>query len=174
MQKTNEENGPNMHQNKATKTKRNLHTFRESDGFLLRFDSYHQITRCLRETFANSTPLLIAATMGKPCGQVECRSILKNAKSKVDALKYLSEQKKRENWGELSFHEINYEEAFGRIRVAKSFETREGKSNSPICYFFRGFLIGFLSQLYEKPIAVTEIMCMGKGDECCEFVFNKQ
>lgn len=169
-----EESMQNPRQDESTKNQRDLSTLQEWDGFLLRFDSFNRMKRGLEEVFASSVPILIAAAMGKPCGQLECRRILRNAKSKDDALKHLSELKKKENWGEISFHEIDYTEALGTIRVEKAFETRDRRSDSPVCHFLRGFLAGFLSQLFEKPVAVTETRCSGKGDEYCEFMFNRQ
>ena len=174
MPKYGEDSGENTHPDGATKTQRNLYTSREWDGFLLRSESFNRMKRGLEEVFASSAPILIAAAMGKPCGQLECRRILRNAKSKDDVLKHLSELKKKENWGEISFHEIDYIEALGTIRVEKAFETRDRRSDTPVCHFLRGFLAGFLSQLFEKPGAVTETRCSGKGDEYCEFMFNRQ
>jgi len=169
-----EENARNPQQRAANQTQKGLHTFREGEGFLLRFESFNRMKRGIEEVFAGSAPILIAAAMGKPCGQLECRRILRNAKSKDEALKHLSELKKKENWGEISIIEINYSETFGKIRVENAFETRDRRSDSPVCHFLRGFLAGFLSQLFEKPIAVIETRCSGKGDEYCEFMFNKR
>jgi len=173
MSKEAEEGRRNPHQDEATKTHRNFDASSELDGFLLRFESFNRIKRGIEETFAGSAPVIISAAMGKPCGQHECRKIMRNAESKDAALKQLSELKKKGNWGEISFHEIDYKETSGIIRVEKALETRDRRSDSPVCHFLKGFLAGFLSHLFEKPVAVKETKCSGKGDEYCEFMFNK-
>ena len=37
--------------------------------------------------------------------------------------------------------------------------------------FFNGFFRGFLTELFGKPIMVTEEKCVAKGDPQCEFRF---
>lgn len=54
--------------------------------------------------------------------------------------------------------------------VTDSFEALAHKTDQPCCHFFRGFLAGFLSELFGKTVTVTEEKCAGKGDEHCEFV----
>jgi len=49
---------------------------------------------------------------------------------------------------------------------------RKTKREQPCCNFLRGFLSGFLSELFEKSITITEEKCAGKGDEHCEFIFE--
>jgi predicted hydrocarbon binding protein len=98
--------------------------------------------------------------------------------TKEEAFHILSEVKKEENWGKLSFRDVDFVNGSGKIIVEDAFETvvrkaeKSRKASQPCCNFLRGFLSGFLSELFEKSITVTEENCAGKGDEQCEFVFK--
>jgi len=98
--------------------------------------------------------------------------------TKEEALRRLHELKRKENWGKLTFRDVDFVNGSGKVIVADAFETiarkaGEGRETSqPCCNFLRGFLSGFLSELFEKSITITEEKCAGKGDEHCEFIFR--
>lgn len=97
---------------------------------------------------------------------------MKEAETKEEALNHLSELKRKEKWGKIAFRDIDFKNGTGKVVIFNSFETIFRKASEPCCYFFKGFLTGFLSELFNKDITVTEMKCAGKGDEYCEFVFK--
>ena len=69
-------------------------------------------------------------------------------------------------WGtRIYIQTVDFENGAGKIIVVNSFETVTHRSNQPCCHFLRGFLAGFLSELFAKEIGVDEERCAGKGDE---------
>jgi len=91
---------------------------------------------------------------------------------KETALSCLSELKSEENWGKLSFQNAGFEKGSGKVILIDSFEAAARKTCQPGCHFFKGFLTGFLSELFSKNVTVAEEKCAGKGDEHCEFTFE--
>lgn len=44
-----------------------------------------------------------------------------------------------------------------------------GKSDRPVCHYFRGYWVGVVSEVLERKVSCAETKCMGMGDEYCEF-----
>jgi len=44
-----------------------------------------------------------------------------------------------------------------------------GKSDRPVCHYFRGYWVGVVSEVLERRVSCAESKCMGMGDEYCEF-----
>lgn len=124
--------------------------------------------------FSPSAASVILYTTAIKCGVHLYQKTKKKFNKKEEALNYLSSLKKEENWGKMSFQEVNFKNGSGRVIIDDSFEAMTRKTSQPSCHFFRGFIAGFLSELLKKTIIVTEEKCAGKGDEHCEFVFGEQ
>jgi len=124
--------------------------------------------------FSPSAASVILYTAAIKCGVHLYQKTKKEFNKKEEALNYLSSLKKEENWGKMSFQEVNFKNGSGRVIIDDSFEAMTRKTSQPSCHFFRGFIAGFLSELLKKTIIVTEEKCAGKGDEHCEFVFGEQ
>lgn len=124
--------------------------------------------------FSPSAASVILYTTAIKCGVHLYQKTKKEFNKKEEALNYLSSLKKEENWGKMSFQEVNFKNGSGRVIIDDSFEAMTRKTSQPSCHFFRGFIAGFLSELLKKTIIVTEEKCAGKGDEHCEFVFGEQ
>ena len=141
-------------------------------GVLLSFETISEIESALEEIFSPSAASVILCTAAKKSGANLCKKIMKKAGTKEKALHYFSKLKNNENWGKLSFQNIDFTKASGTIIITDSFESIARKTIQPCCHIFRGFLEGFLSQLFGKTIEVTEEKCAGKGDPHCEFIFR--
>lgn len=141
-------------------------------GVLLSFETISEIESALEEIFSPSAASTILCTIAKKTGANLCEKIMKKAGAKEKALNYLSKLKKIENWGKLSFQNMVPAKASGKIIIIDSFESIARKTTQPCCHIFRGFLEGFLSELFGKTITITEEKCAGKGDEHCEFIFG--
>jgi len=92
-----------------------------------------------------------------------------NIEDNKTVLDYLSHLKESMNWGKISFQDIDFENGTGKIRVIDAFECLEQTRAQHFCHFLRGFLAGFLLELFSKDVSVTVVKCAGKGDSCCEF-----
>ena len=45
----------------------------------------------------------------------------------------------------------------------------DGKSDRPLCHYFRGYWVGVVSEVLERRVSCAESKCMGMGDVYCEF-----
>jgi len=143
-------------------------------NFTFQFETFGQIENALELIFSPSATSAILYTTAIKCGVHLYQKTKKEFNKKEEALNYLSSLKKEENWGKMAFQEVNFKDGSGRVIINNSFEAMARKTNQPSCHFFRGFIAGFLSELFKKTIIVTEEKCAGKGDEHCEFVFGEQ
>jgi len=147
-------------------------------SFSFQFVTFNDMVSALELIFSPSAASVILFTAAVKCGAQSFKRMKKMFGTKEEALSYLSELKSEENWGKLSFREVDFVNGSGKITIVDSFETvarKEEKgreTNQPCCNFFRGFLSGFLSELFKKTITITEEKCVGKGDEHCEFTFR--
>ena len=142
------------------------------EGFLVRFETFNEIRSALEEILSPKAVSVILYTIAIKCGKGSCNRVMKKAKTKEEAINHLRDLKREENWGKPSFQNVDLEKASGTVIIVDSFETVGRKTNEPCCHLFRGFLEGFLSELFKKSITVSEKKCAGKGDEHCEFTFK--
>ncbi|MCK4320005.1 4-vinyl reductase [Candidatus Bathyarchaeota archaeon] len=143
-------------------------------SFTFQFETFGQMENALELIFSPSAASVILYTTAIKCGVHLYQKTKKEFNKKEEALNYLSSLKKEENWGKMSFQEVDFKNGSGRVIIDDSFEAMARKTNQPSCHFFRGFIAGFLSELLKKTIVVTEEKCAGKGDEHCEFIFREQ
>lgn len=142
-------------------------------SFLFPFKTFSDFESTLELIFSPSAASVILYMTALKCGTNLCRRVKKTARTKEEALKDLFKLKNEERWGKISFKNVNFENASGKIIIVKSFETIARKTKQPSCHFFRGLLAGFLSELFKKTIIVTEERCAAKGDKHCEFTFEE-
>jgi len=149
------------------------------DKFSFEFETFRDMTEALELIFSDSAASAILFTSAVRCGTQCFKRAVKEGKKKQDAVHYLSELKREENWGDFLFSHVDFMKGTGKVVVADSFETvpfttkgYKPKRSQPCCHFLRGFLAGFLSELFQKPTVVTEEKCAGMGDDHCEFAFK--
>lgn len=137
----------------------------------MRFKTFSEIKEGLKEIFgtAGSTIIYLEAVKA---GRMACRRRVDVAGSREAALKLLVEDKARQNWGEISFENLDMEKGSGKILIKNSLETRTTKSDKPVCYFFKGYLVGFLTELLQREVSLSEDRCAAKGDSHCEFTLS--
>jgi len=140
--------------------------------FLMQFETFGQIENALELIFSPSAASVILHTAAMKCGVHSYKKISKVAKTKEDILNQFSKLKHEEKWGKVTFSDVNFKRGMGKIRIENSFEGVARKNNPLGCYFFKGFLTGFLSELFKKSITVTEEKCISKGNPICEFRFQ--
>jgi predicted hydrocarbon binding protein len=142
------------------------------DKISLHIDTFYQMERSLEQVFSKATTSKILEMMATKCGAESYRRIVDKTAPKEEILRQFSRSMNDKNWGKLSFLNIDVETGVGKVRIIDSFESRTRKTTQPSCHFFRGFLAGFLSELFGKTVEVAEEKCAGKEDEHCEFVFG--
>jgi predicted hydrocarbon binding protein len=143
------------------------------DGFLTRFDTFGQFKDALELIFSPSAASVILYTVAIKCGVHLYKRVKKEFDTKEEALNLFSQLKREENWGDIIFRDVDLENGSGKVVVEDSFESVARETSEPSCHFFRGFLAGFLSELFNSTIVVTEEKCASSGDADCRFRFEK-
>ena len=147
------------------------------ESFSFQFVTFNDLVSALELIFSPSAASVILFTAAVKCGTQSYDRIKEEFGTREEALRLLSELKGKENWGNLTFRDVDFVNGTGKVIVVDAFETMARKAKGqetgqPCCNFLRGFLSGFLSELFEKTLTVTEEKCAGKGDEYCEFIFG--
>jgi len=148
------------------------------NGFSFQFETFNDLVSALELIFSPSAASVILFTAAVRCGAQSYNRMKKKYGAKEEALRRLSELKRKENWGKLIFRDVDFVNGSGKVIVTDAFETMARKAEvgreagQPCCSFLRGFLTGFLSELFERSLTITEEKCAGKGDEHCEFTFG--
>jgi len=145
----------------------------KNEGFVFRFITFLEVKESLQDVFGTASNSILYYAAIK-AGRRACRRRLEATKNREDALKLLVKDKAEQNWGDITFKKVDWEKRSGRIMVSNSFEARGVRSKEPFCYFFKGYLVGFLSELFQDDVAVSEDRCVAKGDEDCEFDFRRE
>ena len=140
-------------------------------GVLIPFETVNEAVSAMEAFLSPSAASVITHELARRCGAASCRRTVAGAEMREDVLVRLCELKEEENWGRLSFHDVDFERGCGRVSIVNSFEAVARGDGPPRCHFFRGFLAGFLSELFGKPITVLEERCAAEGGERCEFRF---
>lgn len=79
----------------------------ENEGFFLDFETFALMKKALEETFASGAGVIIA-TMAKPCGRKICREIKRKVETINEALNRLCLLVDEQNWGQLSFIDVDF------------------------------------------------------------------
>jgi predicted hydrocarbon binding protein len=76
-------------------------------------------------------------------------------------------------WGHIEQISIDEKRLVGKIRVQRCFEALlRGHREEKSCHWTRGFVAGFLSEVFGKSVEAIELKCLATGDEMCEFEVN--
>ncbi len=148
------------------------------NSFSFQFVTFDDFVSALELIFSPSGASVILFTAAVRCGAQSYSRMKNEVGTKEQALRRLSELKRKENWGKLTFNEVDFANGSGRVVVADALETMARKLEGGLeagqlgCDFLRGFLTGFLSELLEKSVNVSEEKCARNGDKHCEFLFR--
>ena len=146
--------------------------FERDKTFALRFVTFQELKSSLLKVFGPSASAIVYDAGIEP-GRKSCLRLLKACKTNEEILAVLVNRKASQNWGRLVFDNVDWQGHSGKVFVVKSFESREIQSREPSCYFFKGYLVGFLSELFQTEVAVSENRCEAIGDHRCEFAFRE-
>lgn len=93
--------------------------------------------------------------------------------TKRQLLENIIHQVKVTGWGVPRIQKFNEKQGNLTIAVENNplvgaLETN-GKSDRPLCHYFRGYWVGVVSEVLERKVSCTESKCVGLGDAYCEF-----
>ncbi len=93
--------------------------------------------------------------VGEKSGRRSAKRRLKESKgSNEKALHHLEFLKREQHWGDIEFTGLDLGRKTGKISLKNCFDV-SFKSSVGECYFMRGFLTGFLSELFQDNITVS-------------------
>lgn len=92
--------------------------------------------------------------------------------TKRQVLENITHQLRVTGWGAARVQK--YDEKRGALTVVENNPLvvalgTGGKSDRPVCHYFRGYWVGVVSEVLERKVSCAETKCMGMGDEYCEF-----
>lgn len=141
-----------------------------SEAFVKMMDSFHVF---------GSAAFTMLYMMGQEKGRYD---ILKEIEAlrqqgfsftKRQVLDKIVHQLRVTGWGAARI--LNYDEKRGALTVLVENNplvgvlSGGGRSDRPVCHYFRGYWVGVVSEVLERKVSCTETKCMGMGDACCEF-----
>jgi len=90
----------------------------------------------------------------------------------LTVLRAILAERAAKGWGIPRIERFDEEKTEVTINVQELFECLpfRGKYKEAKSQFFRGYLTGVLSQLFNKAVSVMEVECIAKGDQNCKFI----
>jgi len=111
--------------------------------------------------------------MGMAAGENKVKTINERYDlDKMTTLKIILAERAAKGWGIPEIEKFDEEKIEVTINVQELFECLpfKGKNKEGKSHFFRGYLAGVLSQLFNKLVSVIEVECVAKGDQNCKFI----
>jgi predicted hydrocarbon binding protein len=137
----------------------------------LRVETVGDMFGRLYEVFGSGAGVILYE-MGLKAGENKAESVCgKYGVGDLKALKIVLAERIAKGWGIPELAEFNKEEPSITIRVQDLFECLpfKGKLRETRSNFFRGYLTGLLSVLFDKKVTIVEVECIAKGDQYCVF-----
>jgi predicted hydrocarbon binding protein len=140
-------------------------------SLLLRVETWGDMSNRLFEAFGSGAGVILYE-MGLKAGENKAKNIFE--KYGVDGLKALQiilAERVAKGWGIPKIEEFKEDKLEAKISVQDLFECLpyRGKLSQPKSHFFRGYLTGAFNNLFHKKATVTEVECIAKADENCQF-----
>lgn len=142
---------------------------------IFRVETIAEMFRRLKETFGSGAALIIY-TMGVGAGRNRAENISKKyGATGLKALQIIIAERAARGWGIAKIKSAEENDLKVVVEVEDLFECfpYKGSMKEPQSIFFRGYLDGVFSALFNKKVQVKEIECVAKGDPKCVFVTNK-
>lgn len=138
-------------------------------------DEYITVRKQLLADFAQSVNDLFGREgdtvfflIGEKAGRRSAGRRLKESLGEKDmAIRRLGELKREQNWGDIEFSGLDLDGKTGKINLKNCFDVAF-KSNVGECYFMRGFLTGFLSEVFQEEITVSNSYDKPCGGACTQ------
>jgi len=146
-------------------------TYLGMDWVMVSVDALQEMVRTTLEIFGTGAHViwyLIGVSAGKSFTRLTKE--VEEGLSHEGFLEHIAKTLSSTGWGKMqivSFDESNLE---FKVRVVNSPFARNGlRSETPSCFYIKGFVKGALEEITGKKLECTETMCKAKGDPYCEF-----
>jgi len=137
---------------------------------VMRVETFGEMFRRLYERFGSGAAAILYE-MGLAAGENKAKSVVKKyGVNGLKALQIILAERAAKGWGIPNI--VNRKKLETTITVQDLFECLpfKGRHNKAHSQFFRGYLTGALSQLFNKKASVTEVECIAKGNPNCKFI----
>ncbi len=140
-----------------------------SDYLLISKMMFKDFTQSIIEILGQEGAAIIFF-FGVNSGRRSARKRLNESRgNKKRALQLLTELKRKQNWANITFSRLDLENHTGKIWVNRCFCQQDEIHR---CYFMKGFLTGFLSEIFGSKIMVSLIAQTNTHSSSCELVFG--
>ena len=143
----------------------------ERDGsFVMHFTTFQGLKASLFKVFGPSATAIIYDAGTEP-GRRSYLTLVKECKTKEEVLALLIQHKANENWGDVEFHNLDWQGHSGKILVARCSKAEECIRGSTMLLLQglpRGLSLGTIS----KRSGIGRGQMRAKGDARCEFTFQ--
>ncbi|MEM4700447.1 MAG: V4R domain-containing protein [Candidatus Nezhaarchaeales archaeon] len=144
-------------------------------GVVFRIETVAEIFRKLKDAFGSGAALIIY-TMGVNAGKNEVESVsARYGASGLTAIRIIMAERAAKGWCIPEIKEFDEEKLEARIEAEDLFEClpRKGMEKVPQSLFFKGYLEGIFSKLFNREFRVEERECIAKGDQKCTFIIKQ-
>jgi len=128
----------------------------------------------LYEAFGSGASVILYE-MGVSAGENRAKNVVEEyGVGGLKAAQIILAERIAKGWGIPNLTEINEHRPNATIEVQDLFECLpfKGKQRETKSHFFRGYLTGVFSKLFNKKVTTTEVECIAKGDPHCKFVIE--
>jgi predicted hydrocarbon binding protein len=89
---------------------------------------------------------------------------------KEDLIQVLIQGVKAIGWGLITVDKIDIKRFSATISIKENFEAvAQEEKPYTTCHWSRGFITGYFSVVFSKPVESVEVKCLATGDKHCEF-----
>ncbi len=139
------------------------------DSISMNKNVFQDIKESMFEAFGKESGTLLYLAGTKSGKRSAKNKIMESGGNVEEAFQQFIDLKQKQNWGDISFPEIDVKGSTGSIKLENCFEAPTIGENAQ-CFFTRGFLLGFLSEIFQKDIKIADLenqSCKG----ACEHKF---
>lgn len=112
---------------------------------------FNEITHSIVDFFGKEGAALISY-LGLSSGRMLAKQNMRiNKDNRLKAIELMINLKRNQNWADLEIIDINERDYTGKILVKSCFCQNKDAHD---CYYLRGFLTGFLSEIFQMKISV--------------------
>lgn len=139
-------------------------------SILFKVESWGNITAHLQQRFGTGGAVILYE-MGLKAGEARAREVIAEGFKGSIALDVILSERVALGWGVPKLIEFDENRVEGSLSVQELFECLPFKSSGKDSRssFFRGYLAGVITQIFNKKVRVEEVECIGKGDQTCLF-----
>ncbi len=126
----------------------------DDDYVMLRKQMLADLAQSVNELFGREGGTIFFL-LGEKSGRRSAQKRLKESLgSNEEALHRLEHLKHEQHWGDIEFSGLDLERKTGKISLKNCFDV-SFKSSVGECYFMKGFLTGFLSEIFQENITTS-------------------